>query len=188
MNEVQIPSQVLLKKTISNKNKALSIATKVAIQMSVKVGNAVWEIERNHKFFKDRIVLSGGLSISKNKKHYTLGFVGTINTKSTEIFSRFKGNIKEKEKIGKQVFFDIYYEWLNNFMKQKNEPTLPHMIMIYREGLSDSQLQIQLHPEIEALNDAVEKIREEKKLVRRPSIVYMTVNKKIDTRFFARFK
>ena len=58
------------------------------------------------------------------------------------------------------------------------------MIIIYREGLSESQVQVQLPNEVEALNDAVKEINSEFKFNRVPSIVYMTVNKKIDSRFF----
>jgi hypothetical protein len=59
--------------------------------------------------------------------------------------------------------------------------------MIFREGLSLPQIEVQIKPEIDALTSVIKKIGEKtKKTNYSPEIVYLTVNKKINTRFFDR--
>jgi len=57
--------------------------------------------------------------------------------------------------------------------------------MVYREGLSLPQINVQLKDEIEALKETIvtigQKINNSKY---DPEVMYMTVNKKINTRFF----
>jgi aubergine-like protein len=40
-----VPSQVVLSKTLQRKDMLLSVATKVAIQLNVKMGGEVWAVE-----------------------------------------------------------------------------------------------------------------------------------------------
>lgn len=57
--------------------------------------------------------------------------------------------------------------------------------MLYREGLSDSQVQVQLRPEIEALDTMVKEIGAKTKTKNyNPQMVYVIVNKKINSRFY----
>ena len=57
----------------------MSAASKIVIQMNIKVGAVPWQVEKRHEYFKNRNIMYGALSISKGKKGYTLAFVGTIN-------------------------------------------------------------------------------------------------------------
>ena len=77
----------------------------------------------------------------------------------------------------------IFYNWAKTFYK--NTKSVPGIIILYREGLSDAQAQVQLRPELESLHYMVEQIGEKTKTKNyEPEIVYMTVNKKINSRFF----
>jgi aubergine-like protein len=40
-----VPSQVVLSRTLSKKEMLMSVATKVAIQLNVKMGGEVWALE-----------------------------------------------------------------------------------------------------------------------------------------------
>ena len=61
----------------------------------------------------------------------------------------------------------------------------PNLILVYREGLSIPQIKTQVTPEIEALLHTVKIIGQQvKKKDYRPQILYVVVNKKINTRIF----
>lgn len=81
-NQIKCPSQFILRKSFDSKNR-LSIASKVCIQMNVKLGFAPWSVGVSHKYFSKKNVMYGGISFSKGPKGYTLGFVGTTKNDCT---------------------------------------------------------------------------------------------------------
>lgn len=74
----------------------MSAATKIAIQMNVKVGFCPWQVQKKHPYFKGKSMMYGALSISKGQKGYTLAFVGTTNSDCTKVFSDCKTGLKSK--------------------------------------------------------------------------------------------
>jgi|694.fasta_scaffold49994_2 hypothetical protein len=76
---MKCPSQFIRKRTLTSKKGAMSAASKIVIQMNIKVGAVPWQVEKRHEYFKNRNIMYGALSISKGKKGNTLAFVGTIN-------------------------------------------------------------------------------------------------------------
>lgn len=90
------PSQFIRKRTLGSPKGALSAASKIIIQMNIKVGSVPWEVPKRHDYFKDKNLMYGALSISKGAKGHTLAFVGTINNECTRVFSDCKIGIKDK--------------------------------------------------------------------------------------------
>jgi hypothetical protein len=43
----------------------MSAASKIVIQMNIKVGAVPWEVQKRHEYFKGRNLMYGALSISK---------------------------------------------------------------------------------------------------------------------------
>lgn len=78
-NQLKCPSQFIRKKTLSNPKGAMSAASKICIQMNVKVGATPWAVQTKHDYFRKKNVMYGAISISKGTKGNTLAFVGTIN-------------------------------------------------------------------------------------------------------------
>lgn len=74
----------------------MSAASKIIIQMNVKVGSVPWEVKKHHPYFKDKSMMYGAISISKERKGYTLAFVGTINPECTKVCSDIRMGIKSK--------------------------------------------------------------------------------------------
>lgn len=93
----------------------MSAASKIVIQMNIKVGAVPWEVQKNHEYFKDKNLMYGALSISKGDKGHTLAFVGTINSQCTKVFSACKYGIKDKENIPVKDFEDIFINWAKSY-------------------------------------------------------------------------
>lgn len=98
----------------------------------------------------------GAFSLSKGKKGFTLAFVGSLNTKNTKVFSQCRIGYKRKEQIPQADFDSIFLNWAKNYVQENKAG--PDLIMIYREGLSIPQIQVQLKPEIDALSSVIKKI------------------------------
>jgi hypothetical protein len=47
--------------------------------MNVKIGLAAWQVERQHQYFKGKLLCYCGITLSKGTKGLYLTFVGSIN-------------------------------------------------------------------------------------------------------------
>ena len=84
---------------MSNPKGAMSAASKICIQMNIKVGATPWAVQTKHEYFRKKNVMYGAISISKGSKGNTLAFVGTINNECTKVYSDCKIGIKSKESV-----------------------------------------------------------------------------------------
>lgn len=93
-----MPSQVIRRGTLSQKSKKnpLSSASKIVLQMNIKIGLPLWEVRKSSGYFQKQKIMYGGISISKGKKGYTVAFVGTTNNEGTKVYSACKTNILKK--------------------------------------------------------------------------------------------
>ncbi len=74
----------------------MSAASKILLQMNIKVGGALWEVVKKHSYFDKKKIMYGAFSISKGKKGFSLAFVGTINNQCTKVFNSCVIGIPDK--------------------------------------------------------------------------------------------
>ena len=108
----------------------MSAASKIIIQMNIKVGAVPWEVQKKHPYFQNKALMYGALSISKGKKGNTLAFVGTTNSECTKVYSECKVGIKDKENIPVEILEDMFVGWAKTFYLA-NKKT-PELIIFYR--------------------------------------------------------
>lgn len=68
----------------------MSYASKLAIQMSTKVGCVPWTVNISHKYFEGINVMHCGIATSKGKYGNYLSFVGTTKNNSSNFYSTCK--------------------------------------------------------------------------------------------------
>lgn len=96
-NELGVASQVIRKRTLSQKSKSvMSCASKILLQMNAKLGLKVSLVQLPEGFNN---VMVGALSISNGPRGSTLAFVGSTSKDCSSIFSRCKTGIARKEDI-----------------------------------------------------------------------------------------
>lgn len=80
---------------------------------------------------------------------------------------------------------EIFITWARNYYQENKK--VPNLIILYREGLSVPQTKAQLpRTEIPALENMIKKIGDKTNTKNyNPQIMIVTVNKKINTRYFA---
>lgn len=167
-----IPTQVVVAKTI-NRNNVMSIATKVAVQMSCKIGGAPWGI---------KIPLSGMLTIgydvsydTKDKKICFGALVATMDQYQSVFYSVVSQH-NDGEQLSK-TFTTNVRQAIKEFAKVNGTP--PNKLIIYRDGVGDGQIRHILDHEKNPLEATIEQ--------NYPDIrfAFVIVNKKTNTRLFA---
>lgn len=178
------PSQVTKRKLLRRDNKnAMSAASKIVMQMNVKIGHPLWEVSNSHPVWENNTVAVAGIASSKGKKGTTLAFDGSINRSLNIFFSDCK-QIKGKETYSAALFEGFFTQWIQNWF-MKNDKKLPKVLVVYREGLNEAQARTQAEAEIQGLLNTIETVKKKAKQDNySPVISYILVNKKPNSRIF----
>ncbi|KAH0503642.1 Piwi-like protein 4 [Microtus ochrogaster] len=126
-SDCPIPSQCVLSRTLTKQGMMMSVATKIALQMTCKLGGELWAVEIP---LKSLMVV--GVDICRdalNKDVTVVGFVASINSRLTR------------------------YRALNKWYKHNHD--LPSRIIVYRDGVGNGQLKAVLEYEIPQLLSSV---------------------------------
>ncbi len=79
-NELQIPSQIITKRTLSAGAKnPLSKASKILLQINDKMDHPLFTVKKQHPFWAKNSIAIGSLSVSRGPKGTMASFVGTRN-------------------------------------------------------------------------------------------------------------
>lgn len=173
--EKPVPSQVITSGVLEDERKKKSVITKVAIQMNAKLGGEIWQsnIPLNN-------VMICGIDTyhdSQRKKASVCAFIATSNNEKTKFFSR--ATIQEThQELSSNLTITVksaceHYNRVNRMYPEK--------IIIYRDGVSDGQLQIVLEYEIPQIKKAFGLIDQNYN----PLLAFIVVKKRGNARFFA---
>jgi len=174
--EKPVPSQVCTSQIIDDERKRRSVVTKIAIQMNCKLGGEVWA---SHVPIKNLMIC--GIDTyhdSAKKRSSVCAFIATSNEAKTKYFSR--ATIQEThQELSSNLSITVksaceHYKKMNG--------VYPEKIIIYRDGISDGQLQMVKEHEIPQIEKAFTMIDTKY----RPLLTVIIVKKRGNTRFFAK--
>ncbi|KAM9360170.1 piwi-like protein 2 [Symphorus nematophorus] len=169
-----IPSQAINVRTISQQLKLKSVAQKILLQMNSKLGGELWTVSVP---LKHLMVVGVDVHHDTSKAHQSvMGFVASVNSSLTRWYSRVTFQTPTEELIkGFRVCFlaalQKYYEVNHN---------LPEKIVVYRDGVSDSQLRMVEQYEIPQLITCFETFPSYE-----PKLVFIVVKKRISTTLYS---
>ncbi|XP_070689873.1 piwi-like protein 2 [Pempheris klunzingeri] len=169
-----IPSQAINVRTISQQQKLRSIAQKILLQMNGKLGGELWTVNVP---LKHLMVVGVDVHHDTSKAHQSvMGFVASVNSSLTRWYSRVTFQAPSEELInGFRVCLlaalQKYYEVNHN---------LPEKIVVYRDGVSDSQLRMVEQYEIPQLIKCFETFPSYE-----PKLVFIVVQKRISTTLYS---
>jgi hypothetical protein len=186
--EFDCPSQIVRRRTLNEKTKGvLSCASKIVMQMNVKMGHPLWIVPNKSPHWKNNKVAVAGIASSKGKMGTSIAFVGTTDLELTKYFCDEK-RANQKSDVSTAIFSSIFTQWIKKWY-DSNEKKLPNTIIVYREGLNEVQAQSLIEIEIQGLLNSIDRVREKSNSPNfNPAIVYMIVNKKPNSRIFERLK
>ncbi|KAF3427934.1 hypothetical protein E2986_02003 [Frieseomelitta varia] len=172
-----IPSQVLLHKTLTNRN-LRTIATKVAIQINCKLGGAPWSIDL---VSKNMMVIGFDVCHDPVDKSNDFGaMVASLN----ENLSRFFTVVNPH--TGGEELSTSFAKNVENALiayRERNK-VLPSYIVIYRDGVGEGQIPLVYEQELSRIQVKLNTIYGEASLA--VKMAFVIVTKRINTRIFYR--
>ena len=187
VNNIPVPSQMILGSTISRGKNLRSIISKMLIQLKAKLGGTPWAID-NLPFTKSPAMVLG-ISIYGqigSNKTCVAGVVSTVDRH----FSRYhtqSGFIKSQDDFNEQIK-QMFTEAIVAF--RTSNKVIPHNIIVFREGISQGQRKNTKENEIKFMLEAIEDIKKTDKITDKKilSLIYVSVSKSNGTKFFAQNK
>lgn len=178
-SSLPVPSQVILNGTLKKDKGLRSVINKVIMQINAKVGGVPWALQNLPLGDQPTMVVGIDVFHKKNSKS-VLGFCATTDKNFAKYVSLPKVNAVGEE-ICSQLS-ECVYQACTQFANENGR--LPARIIVFRDGVSDSQRTAVLEGEIPQFKRAFEKLRSEGKLTEDPKIVHLVVNKRINARFY----
>ncbi|ELK27885.1 Piwi-like protein 4 [Myotis davidii] len=149
-SDCPVPSQCVLVRTLSKQGMMMSIATKIAMQMTCKLGGELWAVEIP---LKSLMVV--GIDVCKdafNKGMVVVGFVASINLRITSVTGE-KRDPEFPTSPGLCLALSFLKGALNKWYEYNQG--LPARIIVYRDGVGNGQLQTLLEYEVPQLLSSV---------------------------------
>ncbi|XP_003780860.1 piwi-like protein 4 [Otolemur garnettii] len=168
-----VPSQCVLARTLNKQGMMMSIATKIAMQITCKLGGELWAVEIP---LKSLMVV--GIDVCKDafNKEVVVGCVASVNPQITRWFSRC---ILQRTMTDMADCLKVFMTGaLNKWYKYNQD--LPARIIVYRDGVGDGQLKALLEYEVPQLLSSVREARSNTSS--RVSVI--VIRKKCMPRFF----
>uniref|UniRef100_A0A8C6HEN2 Piwi-like RNA-mediated gene silencing 4 n=1 Tax=Mus spicilegus TaxID=10103 RepID=A0A8C6HEN2_MUSSI len=148
-SDCPVPSQCVLTRTLNKQGTMLSVATKIAMQMTCKLGGELWAVEIPLKSLM--VVGIDTCRDALNKNVVVVGFVASINSRITRWFSRCvlqrtAADIADCLKVCMTGALNKWY---------RHNHDLPARIVVYRDGVGNGQLKAVLEYEVPQLLKSV---------------------------------
>ena len=176
-----IPTQCLKANNVNNPKKIDSIMSKIIIQMAVKTGSAAWQMSKNPPGIPIKTMVVG-IDVFHDtvlRAKSVLGFVASIHPQFHNYYNTTRIHNKVGEEIGGHVG-DCLREALVAFHEATKGRFLPECIIVYRDGVADSQIEAARRFEVEAMKRAIRTFNGYN-----PNLVYVLVNKKTNCKLYS---
>lgn len=173
--EFGIPIQVVIKKTMNHKNVG-SIASKVVIQMSAKLGGVPWSIRMPVKG-----LMTVGFDVShhpRDRSRSVGALVATMDIKKSSAFYSVTSSYSDGNAMN--VGLAQHMSQALQIYRDTCGGCLPEKILFYRDGVGDGQIQYLMEKEVEPLLGKLRNIYGDAE----PKLAYVIVNKRTNSRMF----
>jgi len=174
--EKPVASQVINFKTISNEKKVSSVVQKVALQINCKLGGELWGCSIPPKIGSIMVL---GVDVYHDPSRRGSSIAGVVSSTnmtmsrwySTTCFQQPGQELIDSLKIAfikaLKKFYEVNHTW-------------PERVIVFRDGVGDSQLSVTAKYEADQFKDSFRHISETYK----PGFGYVIVQKRINTRIF----
>ena len=183
LTKCPIPSQVILVPTITVGKNLRSIVNKILIQICAKVGGTPWSVT-NFPFI-DKPTMIVGIDVfhqASMKGNSLLAYCATVNRH----FSRYWSTVNVHV-TGEDIGHGMQTAVKNSILAfaETNKGVFPGRIIVYRDGVSDSQRKTLKEIEIKAFLRAFEDLKLEHGMKVKPQLLFVCVNKRLAVKFFS---
>ena len=186
--DVAFPTQVVKAKTIGNPKKVQGVSNKVALQVVAKLGGVGYSVDIAVPALREGTMVIGvdvchkGSGFKAGDKHSVVGLVASVDNSFVRCWAEPRIQEHRKEVVTDLVPF------VQNALgayKKKNSNRLPKQIIVYRDGVSDGELDIVLDEEVVQFEEAFRRTVGADRAAW-PKLVYVVVKKNTNTRLFSK--
>lgn len=168
-----VPTQVVCARNMTSKS-AMSIATKVAIQINCKLGGAPWTLDVPIPQF-----MVAGYDVCHDTRHKERSygaFVSTLDKHMTQYYSSVNAHTS-----GEELSAHVGFNMANAVRRfQERNGVLPGRIFFYRDGVGDGQIPYVKSHEVEEIKKSLAELY----APNQPRLAVIIVSKRINTRVF----
>jgi len=169
-----VPTQVMVGKNLNSKGQ-MSIATKVAIQMSCKIGGSPWTVGIP---LPDLMVVGFDVCHDTADKSKSFGaMVASLDKPMSRYFSSVTPHTSGQE-LSTNLALSMT-QAVSKF-REVNAGKLPSRIIVYRDGVGEGQIKFVHDVEMAQVKEALEKVYNDQPV----KLAYIIVTKRINTRIF----
>jgi len=175
-NRLGLASQFLLKDSI-NRN-ALSLCSKVLIQMNAKIGLEPWIVTPCQGLPERTMIIGANVYHNINEQAQScVGLVSTLNSTFSHYFSQIS-----KQDTGQELMISVGELVKNAAIEyaKENNNKLPECIVFYRDGVGVGQFKTVVELEVASILDNLASLHKDYK----PQFIEIIVMKKVNDRFF----
>jgi len=173
-----LKTQMIKLETLERAKNLMPICGKIALQINAKRNGDLWKVGIPKGIPAKSMMV--GVDVSREKGDTYLGFASSYDPGFTRYYTQIMKMDKNVE-ICKHLGV-LLVKSLDRFFAETSKKFFPELIVIYRDGVGDSQRGDLLRSELQNILDALPKAFPEY----HPKIIYATVNKKVHTRFFSK--
>jgi len=171
--EMGVPSQCLLMKHFRNPKGLLSVITKIALQMGVKMGGAGWSI----KFPAPQTYMIVGMDTyhdSARKGYSCVAVVASLNN-SLSKYTWATAMVPHKQEVN-TVIKEQFNKLIKQFVRLNN--ATPTKIVIFRDGVGEGQVPTIMEHEFTQIQASIDE------RAAGAQMAFFTLSKRIETRFY----
>ena len=175
--EKPVPSQVINFKTISNEKKVSSVVQKVALQINCKLGGELWGCSIPSDKIGNVMVL--GVDVFHDPSRRGSSIAGVVSSTNSTMSRWFSSTVFQAP--GQELIDCLKIAFIQALKKyHEHNHIWPDKVMVYRDGVGDSQLSISGAYEAAQFQDSFRHISEKYS----PGFAFIIVQKRINTRIF----
>ncbi|KAK8395790.1 hypothetical protein O3P69_005712 [Scylla paramamosain] len=168
-----IPSQCVLSRTLFKKQRLMSVATKIAIQINCKLGGEPWGVAIP---VKNTMVIGYDAYHEKGSRNVSYGAVVSSLNQGWSRYLSQAATHKNHEELTNNFTLGVR----NALQRYKQENgTHPSRVLVYRDGVGEGQIEYVMDHEIAGIQRCFDEMCETK-----PEFAFIIVSKKINTRIF----
>ena len=175
-----IPTQCIRSSRLSDTKRIDAVMMKIVMQIAAKTGSILWKIPQNPVGIPRKTMVVGidVFHDTLNKSRSVLGFVASIDPGFTSYFNTIRMHSGVGEELAGFVG-DCLREALLVFNKETNFKFLPEAIIVYRDGVGDTQIEAAKMAEVESMRMTFKLFEGYN-----PKLAFVLVNKKSSTKLY----
>eukprot|EP01017_Pseudomicrothorax_dubius_P017381 TRINITY_DN1962_c0_g1_i10.p1 TRINITY_DN1962_c0_g1~~TRINITY_DN1962_c0_g1_i10.p1 ORF type:complete len:619 (-),score=77.66 TRINITY_DN1962_c0_g1_i10:179-2035(-) len=177
IKEAGIPSQFVYSNKVSDQKNSMSVCSRIVLQMNAKMGGSLWQVPKLPEIPADTMIIGADVFHKTGERRQScVGFCATLDVNFTKYFSA-----THMQNVGEEIMKTVgrlVERALRVYLAENKQ--LPSLIIFYRDGVGDSQIDSTKSEEINLILQSFTRVNPSYN----PQFAHIIVTKRISDKFF----